>query len=269
MLLKPRAITQIGIAQVLLASWFVVWLLFFPNSGSKFAWPVKSPFTAMFIGAGFLVRVFIGYFLWREKYWPKLRWQVAANYAFLIIILLATFWHIDQMNWKSNNIVAHIWVVAYIAEPILLFLVEPRTPEAKAPLPPELCRGSIFPGLKNTLAFGLIVCVTIGGVAFINPQFLDRRWPWALDPFDARIMAAFLALNALWCVTIYFSQNWGEIRLAMLGLTFYAVSNFIVWLVILPRLDHARKNVYIYGIVLGLFSLLLIYYYWQQERARP
>jgi hypothetical protein len=266
MLLKTRTITLMGIIQVLLASTFVVWLLFFPHTGRNFAWPVEPSFTAMFIGAGFLVRVLIGYFLWRESYWPKLRWQVAANYAFLIVIFLATFWHIDEMNWGSNIFVAHIWVIAYTVEPIMLFLVEPRSAEAKAPLPPEEQGGIIFPGLKRLLAFGLVVCITLGSIAFINPQFLDTRWPWVLDPFDARIMAAFLALNALFCVTVYFAQDWGEIRLAVLGLTLYAVSNFIIWLVILPQLDPARKNIYTYGIVTGLFSVLLIYYYWKQER---
>ncbi len=269
MLLKPRTITLTGLIQVLLASTFVIWLLFFPNAGRQFAWPITPSFSAMFIGAGFIARVLIGYFLWREKYWPKLRWQVAANYAFLIVIFLATYWHIDEMNWKSNIIVAHIWIIAYTVEPILLFLIEPRTPEAKAPLPPEQRRGSIPVGLMRTVAFGLIVCVTIGSLAIINPQFLDTRWPWPLDPFDARIMAAFLALNALWCVTVYFAQDWGEIRLAVLGLAIYSVSNFLVWLYILPQLDKARKNVYTYGIAFGLFSILLIYYYWKQERVRP
>lgn len=152
MLAKPRTITLTSIIQVLLASAFVIWLLFFPSTGGKFAWPIKSSFSSMFIGAGFIARTFIGYFLWREKDWPKLRWQVAANYAFLIVIFLATYWHIDEMNWKSNLLVAHIWIIAYTAEPILLFLIEPRTAKANDPLPTELQRGSVFAGLKNILA---------------------------------------------------------------------------------------------------------------------
>ena len=268
MLVKPRAITTAGIIQVLLASAFVVWLVFFPSKGSQFAWPVVPTFTAMFIGAGFIDRAFIGYFLWREKYWPRLRWQVPANYAFLIVIFLATYWHIDEMNWHSSILVAHIWVLAYTVEPILLFLIEPRAPEARAPLPPELRGGPISAGLKALIAFGLVVCVTIGSLAFINPEFLDTRWPWPLDPFDARIMAAFFALNALWGVTTYFATDWGEIRLAVLGMTIFAVSNFIVWLYILPQLDRSRPNVYTYGVAFGFFAAALIYYFWKHERRR-
>ncbi len=122
MLAKPRSITLIGIVQILLAASFVIWLVLFPAKGELFAWPIKPTFTAIFIGVGFLARTFIGYFLWREKSWPRLRWQVLANYAFLVVIFLATYWHIDEMNWSSSLLVAHIWVLAYTIEPIMLFL---------------------------------------------------------------------------------------------------------------------------------------------------
>ena len=269
MLEKPRFMTSMGLIQIFLAASFVIWLIFFPSTGGQFAWPVTPIYTAMFIGVGFIVRVFIGYFLWREKDWLKLRWQEKANLAFLIIIFLATYWHIDEMNWKTNIIVAHIWVVAYTVEPILLFLLEPRTPEAKARLPIELRGGPILPGLKNVMIFGLMVSTTISSIAFLNPEFLDTRWPWSLDPFNARVMAAFIVLAALWCIEVYFAQDWGEVRLAVLGLTIYAISNFGFWLYILPGLDKTRENVYTYGIAFALFSLLLIFFYWKQERGRP
>jgi len=72
-------------------------------------------------------------------------------------------------------------------------------------------------------------------------------------------MAAFFALVALWCVEVYFGENWGEVRLAGLGLAIIALSNFIVWLVMLPQLDRSRQNIYTYGIAYGLFATLLIY----------
>ncbi len=89
------------------------------------------------------------------------------------------------MNWRVNIIVAHIWVLAYFIEPIMLYLIEPRTPEAKAPLPEDLRQGSVTMGLKRVATLGLIVSVIIGGLLFINPRFMDTRWPWELDPFNA------------------------------------------------------------------------------------
>jgi len=254
------------LVQVLLAASFVVWLLFFPGTGGNFAWPVTPRMTAMFIGAGFIVRLFIGYFLWRETYWYRLRWQRWGNYAFLAFILLATLWHVDEMNWHSDIIVAHIWVIAYIAEPLILPLLEPRRPAGTEPYPAEERKGPVLVGLQRLAAFGLVSSVTVGGLMVMNPVFMDTRWPWALDPFNARIMAAFFALTALWCVTIYLAQDWAEVRMAELGLAIFAVSQFAVWLVNLGQFDPRRENIAAYGIGFGIFAILFIYYYWKQER---
>ena len=269
MLEKPKAITTIGIVQILLAATFVVWLVFFPSAGWNFAWPVTPAFSAMFIGAGFIARTYIGYYLWREKQWAKLRWQVNANYAFLFVIFLATYWHVDEMNWKSNIIVAHIWVLAYTIEPIMLYLLEPRGKESKMPLPAELQEGAVMPGLKRVAVLGLVVAAALASLLFINPRFMNTRWPWPLDPFNARIMAAFLILAAAWCREVYFAEQWAEIKRAVFGLLIYAASNFALWLVMFPQFDPARKNGLTFGIAFGVFTVLLAYFYFRQERLKP
>ena len=56
MVTNPKTIKQTGLIQVILASSFVIWLLFFPSSGDNFAWPVTPKMTALFLGGGFIVR---------------------------------------------------------------------------------------------------------------------------------------------------------------------------------------------------------------------
>jgi hypothetical protein len=267
MIEKPKAFTTIGIVQIILAATFVVWLVFFPSAGWNFAWPVTPAFSAMFIGAGFIARTYIGYYLWREKEWARLRWQVNANYAFLFVIFLATYWHVDEMNWKSNIVIAHIWVLAYTIEPIMLYLLEPRSQASKAPLPVERQEGVLLPGLKRVAVVGVVVTVTLGSLLFINPRFMNTRWPWPLDPFNARIMAAFLILAAAWCREVYFAEQGAEIKRAVFGLVIYATSNFALWLVMYPQFDPTRKNGLTYGIAFGSFTILLAYYYFRQERT--
>jgi len=152
---KSRNVSLVGIVQVLLAASFVIWLLFFPQKGDLFAWPVTPVPTAMFIGAGFIVRTMIGYFLWRERYWYRLRWQALGNYAFLALIFLATYWHINEMNWETSIVVAHIWVVAYTVEPLLLPLMEPRGEKRKEPFPDGEKRGPVKMGLRIGAAAGM------------------------------------------------------------------------------------------------------------------
>ena len=126
MLRKPSSINGVGIVQFFLAAAFVVWLIIWPDTGVNFAWPIHPRLTAMFIGTGFILRVFLGYHLWREKFWYRLRWIKWGNFVFLGVLFIATFWHLNEMNWKPNIGVAHIWVVAYIVEPLILTLIEPH-----------------------------------------------------------------------------------------------------------------------------------------------
>ncbi len=267
MLATPRSIRNVGIVQVLLAASFVIWLFFFPDSGGNFAWPVVPRITAMFLGASFLARLYLGWHLFRQPNWWMLRWQLWGNYGFLTIIFLATFWHVDEMNWHSNIWVAHIWVIAYIVEPLVLPLWEPRGPQARLPLPPEHQQGPILPALKSLMVLILIVGVTLSGLMFINPEFMDTRWPWPLDPFDARILSAFHLLAALWALRVYFFDDWAEAKLGVGGLIVYTLALTLAWAVNLPDYDLTRNNTYVAGLLVGVPAVLLIYFYWRQERG--
>lgn len=268
MIPKPRAITRIGIVQTILASSFVIWLLFFPSTADNFAWPIVPEMSALFLGAGFIVRAYLGVQLFRQPDWQRLRWQVWGNYAFLAVLLVATFWHINEMNWSSNIWVAHIWVLAYIIEPLVLPLYEPRGEEAKAPFPDELKQGPIFVGLKRVLLVGFVSGVALGLLLFINPEFMDTRWPWPLDPFDARIMSAFPILVGLWALYGYQAADWADIKPGILGCLMFTGALFFVWLVGLPNYDPNRENIIQFGIITAAFALLLGYYYIRQERAK-
>ena len=266
MLDKPRRLTGIGIIQTILASIFVIWLLFFPSRGVDFAWPVVPELTAMFIGAGFIARAYLGVILWREKKWHRLRWQVWGNMGFLVIIFLTTFWHLDEMNWTSSIIVAHIWVLAYAIEPMALIMIEPRGEDAKAPWPEAEKLGPIMVGLKRVMAVLWILLMIVAAVLFLNPEFADSRWPWPLNPFDARIMSAFIVLASLWALKVYFVKDWAEARPAIFGLGLLGVAHFIVWIVTVSQYrDTNRLN---YGIILAIFTALIIYYFWRHERVK-
>lgn len=264
---KPRLLNSIGLVQCLLATFFVVWLLY-PGGGPAFAWPVTPTMTAWFLGVSFILRSVLGFAILRERYWYRLRRIVWGNYAFLTVIFLATFWHLGEMSWKTHGLLAHVWVLAYIIEPLILVLREPRDAESKAPVSPEIAEGPIFPGLKWTLVGVYMVGVTIAGILFINPAFADIRWPWALDPFDARIMSAWPAACAVWAAFLYAATDWAEAKLGVQLLLLYATSLFAFWVLTFPDYDPARVNRLPFGVVVGLLMVSLAYYYFRQEAAR-
>jgi hypothetical protein len=266
---KPAAISRTGMVQFFLASAFVLWLLFFPQTGTNFAWPITPVESARFIGASFILRAFFGWHLWQQKDWLYLRWSRWGNFAFLTVLFLATFWHIDEMNWQSNIWVAHIWVLAYTAEPLVLWLVEPRAAESEARVPASLSEGPILPGLKNLFMFMFVVGIGLGGVLFMNPAFADTRWAWSLTEFDSRVIAAWPVAIGVFSATMYFAGDWAEIKVGVQTILVYVVSIFVLWLFTFQTFDTARHNVYTIGIAPAILIALLGYYYWRHRSSPP
>jgi hypothetical protein len=255
----------VGLLAFLLATAFV-FLLLRPGGGEDFAWPVTPRTSAIFIGVSFMLRSLVGLLLWRVHDWYRLRWFVLGNYAFLAVIFLATFWHIEDMNWQRSILLAHVWVIAYVAEPLLLPYLQPRKDRLGDPLPSGRSEGPVLPGLRNTLIATLVVSATITALLFINPEFTTTRWPWPITPFDARIMAAWPAAWAVWAGTMAFATDWAEIRLGIAAMAFHAGALAIAWATLWAtgQWDLSRHNVYTSGLLVAVAAVALLYHYWRQ-----
>jgi hypothetical protein len=276
---KPKGFDRVGFIQCFLALFFVLWFLIFPAAGIYFAWPVKPELTALFLGAGFLLRSYFGYHLWREKDWYKLRWSMAGDFVFLGVLFVTTWWHIDEMNWHltgvSNGlrifclVIAHIWTLAYTFEPLTVHLFRPHASEANAAVPEELSEGPLLPVLKNVLLAFFYLGIGIGALLFFNTNFANQRWPWELNPFDARIMAAWPAACAVWAFTMREMKDWAEVKIGVRSLLLFVTGLFVIWIFTFPSYDSTRQNGLTFGVGTGLLSAALIYAYWKQEAARP
>lgn len=262
----PPAIRNLGVGQFLFALLFVIWLLFWPEGGERFAWPITPRLTAVFIGASFILRTLLGLAIMRTREWWRLRWAVWGNYTFLGIILAATFWHVEEMNWSSDILIAHVWILIYIFEPFILPFLGPFGPAAKAPIAAAEQRGPLMRGLQRLLVVLFMVGASLAGLFFISPEFMTTRWPWELDPFNARIMAAWPGAVAIWAATLYFVRDWAEAKLAVQAFIAYGLALFVAFLLTLPLFDLERNNVWTYGLLPFIAALLLLYYYVRQER---
>ena len=82
----------------------------------------------------------------------------------------------------------------------------------RALLPPTT-GGPILPLFRVFLIALTGVLLTNGLTLIINPAFANTRWPWELNPLDARIIAAWFMGWAVWVATMAFADDWDEIRL--------------------------------------------------------
>jgi hypothetical protein len=282
MYLKPKGFERVGIIQCFLAAFFVLWFLLLPEQGKYFAWPVVPELTALFLGAGFILRSYFGYHLWRDKYWYTVRWSMFGDYAFLSILFITTWWHILEMNWHlegvSNGlrifslIITHVWVLAYTFEPLTVFLVHPRAAEAEAPLPDDLSEGELLPPLKTVLVAMFYLGAAFWALLFFTPEFADSRWPWDLNPFDARIMSAWFAGVSVWSLTMYFMKDWAEVKMGVRAILLFLVGLLVVSLLGFARYplndtEIAAKQALTYTIALVVMVGWLSFAYWKQEQA--
>lgn len=279
---KPSGFNRVGVIQCFLAAFFVLWFLIVPQYGKYFAWPVVPELTAMFLGAGFLLRSYFGYHLWRDKYWYTLRWSMNGDFVFLSVLFVTTWWHISEMNWHLEGVsdglrifslfIVHVWILAYTFEPLTVFLLHPRDPEANAPVPPELSEGKILPLMKNALLAIFFLGAGFWAILFFSPEFANTRWPWELNAFDARIMSAWFAGSSVWSVTMYFMKDWAEVKVGVRAILLFVLGLLGVWIFASSRyeLNHtdiASRQAITYLVSLVIMAAWLLYAYWKQEQA--
>ena len=108
---------------------------------------------------------------------------------------------------------------------------------------------------------------------FFSPEFANSRWPWALNPFDARIMSAWFAGSSVWALTMYFLKDWAEVKVGVRALLFFILGLLAVWALAswrypLNSTPTAGRQAITYVASLLVIAGWLLYGYWKQERNR-
>jgi hypothetical protein len=243
-----------GLLGAAAAAWFAVWMLFFPDLvADYFAWDVHPRYAMAFIGAGYIFRTAFFLNAAREGDWVRLRWIVWGNLVFTGTLLLATYWHADEFNWNPfKTPVAHLWIVLYIFEPVVMLYLIP-----------------LHPVMKGFLVFLTGVLLMHGLLLVISPEFAAHRWAWELNPLDARMVAAWFLGWSFWCGTMAFAQDWDEIRRGIQLFLLNGVALVATYLVFRDEFIPGRNTVIGYGGALVLMTVVMAALYAVQERRRP
>jgi hypothetical protein len=269
MIAMPRSLRLWGVVGALLAGVFAVWMLFFPQSiPTAFAWNVQPRAAQVFIGAGYVFRVYFFLLFVFVADWRRLQWTYAGNLLFTFALLTATIWHAGEVRWLS--VVSHIWIVFYTAEPVIMHFAIPRPGHRGVAPDPEPLRtgGLISPLLRGLLILEVGIGMLMGLLLVINPEWLGRRWPWDLNPFDARIVAAWWLGLAGWAGSMAMAEHWDEVRLGVFGNLLLTGTLTVASLVFWPSFNHTRPTVLQYVIGLAVFTLALAFFVFQHERRR-
>ncbi len=264
----PRAQLIWGLLGAAAAAWFAVWMLFFPQYVPKyFAWDAEGRYAQAFIAAGYIFRTAFFLNVAFEGNWIRLRWIVWGNLVFTGTLLFATYWHLDQFHWNPlQTPLAHIWIVLYIFEPLVMIYLIPRGIFGAAAPPTG---GPLHRLLKPFLVLVTGLLLMNGLLIVGNPDFAATRWAWELNPLDARIVGAWFLGWAVWAGTMAFALDWDEIRRASQLFILNAAALLATAVVFRDDFLPNRGTPYGYIGALLVFTLAMTGFYVVQERRRP
>jgi hypothetical protein len=157
---------------------------------TDYAWAIKPPVSAAFIGAGFLAGTLAtGLVLGAAKRWRSLYTLPPALWVLATSLLVATIVHHGKFRFDYPP--TWLWVVVYAGVPLAVPILVYRQRRAAEPRP------AADPALRTTkiLSAAIGAILLIGAVAlYAAPVSVGQRWPWLLTPLLGRVFAAWYAL---------------------------------------------------------------------------
>jgi hypothetical protein len=266
--LGPRTQRVWGLLGAAFAGWFAVWFLFFPQFvPTHFAWDIQPRFAQAVIGAGYIFRTAFFLAIAFGRDWFRLRWIVYGNLVFTGVLLFATYWHAPEFLWNPFvSPVAHIWLVLYIFEPVvMLYVLPPGILRAPAPT----TGGPIVLLFRRYLVFVTGLLLMFGLLLLLNPEFASARWPWELNELDARIFAAWPLGWAFWCGTMAFASDWDEIRLPARLFILNGLALMVVTIVFRDEFLPGRGSAMGFTVAVTILTVVMLFFHWVQEGRRP
>src|ERR687885_96834 len=158
-----------------------------------FAWTIKPPVTAAFLGAAYLAGCTLVVLSLRAVAWAHARAAVVTILVFTVLTLVATVVHLDrfhlQVDRPAARAAAWFWLAVYVSVPLVMVVLlalqqraEGVHPDRARPLPRWLA---------VALAAEGAVMFAVGAVLFVRPGTISA-WPWALSPLTSRAVGAWL-----------------------------------------------------------------------------
>ena len=246
---RVLGLTRVGVwVLFVLAAANGLWLYLVPARAEfDYAWAIKPPINAAFIGAGFLAgTVATGLVLWKATRWRSFSLLPPALWVLATSLFVATMIHHDR--FKFDYAPTWVWTFVYGFVPLAIPVLVYRQRAVREPLGPR----TITPLRIVNGVFG--VGILIGAIAlYVAPADLMEHWLWPLTPLLARAVASWYALFGTMLLT--FAIGMREPREGLIG--YATLFTWCVLLLLLPVLhpDDVSGGVLWYVLMVALLVL--------------
>jgi hypothetical protein len=214
------AFVVVGVANLLT---FVPTWVWSNHTATRFAWAIKPPLTAAFMGAGYVAAAVLAFLAARERFLAHARIAIPVTVVFSLLTLAATFAHFDR--FFTDRLITWLWVVLYAAVPSLLIvfaLRQLRTPGGDPPREAPLPRWA-----RAVLGGQGLILLTLGTALYAAPQTVDVLWPWSLSALTGRIVGAWLVGLGLAALHGVWEGDWRRLRPGAASYTTFAALQLV------------------------------------------
>jgi hypothetical protein len=184
------------------------------RADTSFAWTIKAPITAAFLGAGYWGAGVGLAFAAVTREWQRIRVAFVIGFTLTGFILVPTFIYLDQFHLDEGSTTqkafAWVWLILYILQTgvaLALFAFQERLGgryEYAVSQP-------LLPWFRLVLLVH-VLALTAFAIA-IWPVRADGFWPWPLPDLGAAAVAVWLATfaaGAAWCLR---ERDWRRARI--------------------------------------------------------
>jgi hypothetical protein len=226
-----------------------------------FAWTIKSPLTAAFLGANYWAAIVLEVLAARQRVWARVRVAFVPVLVFTVVTLVVTLVHLDRFHLHGGAFVTRLstwlWLAIYIVVPPAMIVLGARQLRVSGTDP---ARSHRFPAFFGRAVAGQAVVLTgLGAALLIAPVSTASIWPWALTPLTGRAVGAWLFGMGLGAAQAAREDDFERARIAFFA---FGVA-VLLQLVALARyggeLDWSSVSGIVYlAVLLGVLALSVV-----------
>jgi hypothetical protein len=230
-----------------------------------FAWTIEAPLSAAFLGAGYWTGATLLLLGARERAWANIRIALAAVGAFVPLMLLTTFLHLDRFHLNSAIpsawVAAWAWIIVYVVVPFLvlaILVVQMRTPGGD---PPRLAL--VSPMLRILIGVNAVIALLLGLALFLFPDAMTPLWAWPLTPLTARAIGAGFLTMAVGSVQFIRENDWRRTRIGTIPYMLVGALHLLALVRYPGTVEWSRPGTWLYILFMtavllgGLFSAIM------------
>ena len=268
--LATTRVAAVVVVAVLVPALVVLWGL--PTrTDDHWAWTIKAPLTAIFMGAGYGAGAYFFVRVWRAQRWHEVSVGVLAAAVFALLMLITTLVHFDKFNQGRAHdglpdppllatVAFYGWTIVYILSPAVVGWLwwrnqrlDPRVPQEG-----ELLVSSHVRHLVRVIAIGALLTAA---VVLVQPSVAVDNWGWQHTPLTARVLACFTAQVGTAFLLLSFDPRWSSWRILvqtfLIAVALLLVGAIREWNTFLE--DRPMKWAYLAGLAGGALALLALY----------